>query len=156
MDNIVIRPASVDDLSEMIHLFRDTIKNVNKKDYSAEQITVWASPDIDIKRWQQSIKDDYTFVAENSDNLIGFSTLQKEGNIHLLYVHKNYQRKGIASVLLEKLEKKAIELGLKKLTTHSSITALPFFESKGFFVVRQQEVILNSVSLTNFFMTREL
>ena len=42
----------------------------------------------------------------------------------------------------------------KKIITHSSITARPFFEKRGYRTVREQIVVRNGISLANFIMEK--
>ena len=42
----------------------------------------------------------------------------------------------------------------KTITTHASITAKPFFQHRGYRVVRKQEVIRRGVALTNLVMEK--
>ena len=44
------------------------------------------------------------------------------------YVHKDHQRKGVATAICDALEQNA---KAEKFTTHASITAKPFFEKRG-------------------------
>ncbi|MEE1466132.1 MAG: GNAT family N-acetyltransferase, partial [Clostridium sp.] len=41
------------------------------------------------------------------------------------------------------------------ITTHASITARPFFEKRGYRVVKEQEVERSGVVLTNYVMIKE-
>lgn len=68
-----------------------------------------------------------------------------------LFVHKNHQHKGIASAICDNLESSVTG---KKIITHSSITAKPFFEKRGYRVIREQTVIRKGISLTNFIMEK--
>lgn len=68
-----------------------------------------------------------------------------------LFVHKNHQHKGIASAICDELEHSASG---KKISTHSSITARAFFEHRGYRVIREQTVIRNGISLTNYIMEK--
>ena len=52
-----------------------------------------------------------------------------------LYVHKDYQRQGIADNLYTEIQAKAIKQGTTLLTADVSITARPFFEKKGFKII---------------------
>lgn len=69
-----------------------------------------------------------------------------------LYVHKDYQNQGIATAICDVLEQSA---GDTKITTHASITAKPFFEHRGYKVVREQQVMRDGISLTNFVMEKK-
>ncbi|MFW2570000.1 hypothetical protein [Legionella sp. 29fVS95] len=48
--------------------------------------------------------------------------------------------------------KKANDLNLKRVFAEVSITAKPFFEAKGFKVIKQQNVDISGVKLTNLIM----
>lgn len=41
-----------------------------------------------------------------------------------------------------------------RITTHASITAKSFFEHKGYRAVREQQVLRDGISLTNFMMEK--
>jgi len=42
-----------------------------------------------------------------------------------------------------------------KITAHASITAKPFFEKRGYKVVKKQEAERNGILLTNYVMEKE-
>ena len=78
--------------------------------------------------------------------------MDETGYLDRLYVHKDYQGQGIASAICDELERFAAG---KKITTHASITAKPFFQHHGYCVVREQKVIRRGVALTNFVMEKQ-
>ncbi|MBT7088103.1 GNAT family N-acetyltransferase, partial [bacterium] len=45
-------------------------------------------------------------------------------------------------------------LGVKRVYTEASITAKPFFEKRGFKVIKEQQVEKRGVKLTNFQMEK--
>ena len=55
-------------------------------------------------------------------------------NIDILFVHKDYQGKGIATAICDRLEK-AVQ---NKVITNASITARAFFEKRGYKVIKEQ------------------
>lgn len=75
------------------------------------------------------------------------------GYLDRLYVHKDYQKKGIASALCDRLEEKC---AAAYFTTHASITARPFFEKRGYRVMKEQQVVRKGVKLTNYVMKKSL
>ncbi|NRA92018.1 MAG: GNAT family N-acetyltransferase, partial [Psychroserpens sp.] len=79
MDDLEFREADSNDIPEITAIFRDTIRTVNIKDYSREQIEVWASGAEDLKKWQDRIRKFYFLVAEINGQIVGFSYL-KNGN----------------------------------------------------------------------------
>lgn len=78
--------------------------------------------------------------------------MDETGYLDRLYVHKDYQGQGVASAICDEFERFAAG---KTITTHASITAKPFFQHRGYHVVRKQEVIRRGVALTNFVMEKQ-
>lgn len=141
------RPA---DCRELAELFYDTVHTINAGDYTEEQLTAWADGAIDLKRWNQSFLEHYSIVARSSGVITGFGDIDNTGYLDRLYVHKDYQRKGVASAICEKLERAA----QGKIVTHASVTARPFFEKRGYKTVKEQRVERRGVLLTNFVMEK--
>lgn len=73
------------------------------------------------------------------------------GYLDRLYVHADYQGRGVASAICEELERPV----RGKIVTHASITAKPFFEKRGYRVVREQQVERRGVLLTNYVMEKD-
>ena len=92
-----------------------------------------------------------TIVAIENNEIVGFGDIDESGYLDRLFVHREHQREGIASAICDKLEQ---AVSIRKITTHSSITARPFFEHRGYRVIREQTVIRNGIALTNFIMEK--
>jgi putative acetyltransferase len=67
-----------------------------------------------------------------------------------------HQGAGIGSRLLSDIETRARALGARRLYTEASLTARPFFQRRGFRVVRENEVERSGVRLRNVIMERTL
>ena len=73
-----------------------------------------------------------------------------------MFVHKDFQGEGIATMLLEEIERYAITAGITRITSEVSLTARPFFEKKGYAVEKEQKRKANQLSLNNFLMAKEV
>lgn len=146
-----IRPYHPSDCPVLAALFYDTVHTVNAKDYSQEQLAAWADGHNDLSAWNRSFLAHITYVADCGGTIVGFGDIDKSGYLDRLYVHKDYQRRKIATALCDMLEGacKAAEI-----TTQASITAKPFFEQRGYSVVQEQQVVRKQVMLTNFIMKK--
>jgi putative acetyltransferase len=151
-----LRIATVNDVPQIIQLFEGTITTVNSKDYTSEQTTVWSSRGADVAKWIAKISEQYFIVLKEKTAIIGFASLTTSGYLDFMYVDKDHQRRGIASMLLKSLEDKAHQLNVHEIISDVSITAKPFFLSKGFKELAQQSVNLDAVTLTNFKMRKEI
>jgi putative acetyltransferase len=149
-----VRTYEINDTPEIVKLFYDTVHEVNIRDYTKAQVDAWAPTDIDIASWTTSLSSKFTFVAEAGDRIVGFGELEANGHIDRFYCHKDFQGKGVGTQILEQIELQAKSLGINKLFTEASITAKPFFESKGFMVIKQQEVERRGQKFINFAMEK--
>lgn len=134
---MTIREATLEDSKSIRQLFYDTINNVNTGDYNAKQIAIWSESWKDEKKWEEAIRDEYFIVAENETDMLGFASLNEDGYLDYIYVHKDNQRKGVATSLLQELEKHAKEQGLTDIWAHVSLTARPFFKARGFNISKE-------------------
>lgn len=150
---MVIRRYQPSDCRQMAELFYQTVHSVNAKDYTKEQLDVWATGKVDLTRWGQSFSAHYTVVAILDNMLAGFGDIDETGYLDRLYVHKDYQRRGIATAICDSLEQ-AFEV--EKVVSHVSITARPFFEARGYLVRKEQQVVREGISLTNYVMEKKL
>lgn len=148
---MVIRAYQTSDCGELAELFYHTVHTVNAKDYTKEQLDAWATGTVDLEKWNQSFEEHYSLVAVDDEMIIGFGDIEKTGYLGRLFVHPDYQRKGVATAICNQLEQAVQE----KIVTHASITARPFFEKRGYKVVKKQQVERQGSFLTNFIMEKE-
>lgn len=154
--DVTLRPCLPADLPAMIRLFRETVRTVNLGDYTPEQVVAWAPDQIDEQRWQNKLSVQEGVLAEIAGELAGFCTWDATGYIDLLYVHHSHQRKGVAARLYTVAERVLLSKGLKRLHTQASVTAQPFFLSRGFKLVKHQIVNVRGVDLPNAVMEKFL
>lgn len=147
---MVIREYKPLDCEALAELFYNTVHRVNIKDYTKEQLDVWATGSVDLEKWNQSFEEHYSLVAIDNEVIIGFGDINKAGYLDRLFVHSQYQRKGIATAICSQLEH-AVQ---GNIVTHASITARPFFEKRGYRIIREQQVERQGVFLTNFIMEK--
>lgn len=147
-----IRRYEPGDLWQVTALFYDTVHTVNAADYSPEQLDAWADGAPDLDRWNGSLLAHHSLVAvEGRDLIVGFGDIDGTGYLDRLYVHKDRQGLDIATALCDRLER-AVDAPV--ITTHASITARPFFEGRGYRVLREQRVERHGVQMTNYVMEK--
>lgn len=152
--DIKIRPATTGDLKEMQTLFVETIKSSCSDDYNQEQMDAWASSVDNTDRWGKILTDQYCIIAESGNMIVGFGSLDNGRYIDLMYVHKDYLRQGIADTIYQELNKESKRMGYLKMTSDVSKTARPFFEKKGFEVVKENIIDINGIEIINFKMSQ--
>ena len=126
--DFTIRIAQPADVLELKDLFQDTVLNINRRDYSKAEVEDWASCGDDPSKIEGMIKTHYFIVAVNRQSeIVGFSSITPQGYLHSMFIHKDFQGKGVATLLLNEIERYAVAAGITRITSEVSITARPFF-----------------------------
>ena len=146
-----IRPYRSSDCPALAELFYETVHTVNAAHYTPDQLDAWADGKVDLEAWDRCFREQYPLVAEEEGIILGFGDIAADGYLDRLYVHRLHQRQGIAAALCDRLEQTV----KGSIVTHASITARPFFEARGYRVVKQQQVERHGVLLTNFVMEKQ-
>ena len=146
MSGPVLRPYRPSDCPVLARLFYQTVHTVCARDYAPAQLDAWADGRPDLAAWDASFRAHTTLVAEWDGVIVGFADLADGGYLDRLYVHRDYQGRGIATALCDALTGARL--------THASLTARPFFQRRGWRTVRRQQVERRGVLLTNFVMER--
>ena len=60
---MIIRMYQASDCKELTELFYNTVHNVNARDYTKEQLNVWATGQVDLKKWNESLQEHYSIVS---------------------------------------------------------------------------------------------
>ena len=95
MLTILIRPYKASDVSSLVSLFRASVRGIAARDYDLSQIRAWAPDTIDELKFGHRRESKATWVAEVEDRIGGFSDLASDGHVDSLYVHPDFQRRGV-------------------------------------------------------------
>lgn len=146
-----IRPYRSADCPALAELFYETVHTVCARDYTPEQLDAWATGEVDLSAWDASFLAHRTLAAVEGETIVGFADMDGNGYLDRLYVHRDFQRRGVATALCDALE---AATAAETFTTHASCTARPFLEHRGWRVVREQTVLRRGVALSNFVMEK--
>ncbi len=154
---IIVRSYDEQDTVELAKIYYYTIHNINCRDYTKEQLDVWA-PKTSLlpEGWLKKFQRTKPFVATANGKVVGFAEFERNGHIDCFYCHHDWIGKGVGLALLKVINKKAVEYKLDKIFAEVSITAKSFFEKNGFKVKREQEVERKGVKLVNFQMEKRI
>ena len=110
-----IRRVRDEDYEEIARLRRQTIRNVNSKDYEEEVINNWSAK-VDAQSFRESASTCKRWVATEKNKIIGFCEHNFLGEISRIYVHKNHLRKGIGSCMLKVAETSLQKQGCQEIS----------------------------------------
>lgn len=149
---ITIRRFCLGDEPALWALFYHTIRHINIRDYSPEQVSAWAPDNVDQQVWQRRMRGLKPFVAEINGNIVGYADLQHDGLIDHFFCHHEHQGQGVGRALMNAIFIEGKNRGITRYYSHVSITARPFFEKMGFTVRKQQDINVRGQVLTNYVM----
>ncbi len=119
---IQVRRLKIGDSLELWQLKVKTIKKVNIKDYSKEQIQAWAPDEYNPEKWLKRIQGMNPFIAEIDGKIVGFADIQDDGYIDHFFCHNEFQGQGIGKVLMQHIMEKSKEKSIPRVYSHVSIT----------------------------------
>ncbi|RUO56917.1 GNAT family N-acetyltransferase [Pseudidiomarina homiensis] len=145
-----LRRFQTTDAEALRELFNETVRHVNKRDYTAAQIAAWAPDGYDREAWLERLQRNQPYIAEIDGSIVGFADVQADGYIDHFFCSASSQGQGVGRALMSKL----LAHNYPRFYANVSITARPFFEHFGFRLVREQQVIVRGETLTNYLMEK--
>lgn len=150
-----IRLARDEDYAAIARLHRQTIRNVNAKDYTEDQISAWSGRS-NTERFRSNADKCKRWVAVQDDKIVGFCDHSLDGEFWGLYVHKDFIGKGIGSRLLKIAEDSLKKMGFKKVHLVATVTAKEFYKKNGYRVIKKSLHTINNQKLETFYMVKTL
>ena len=133
LKDMIIRTFHKEDLEQVLQLFYETVHTINAKDYNVLQLQAWAPDQLDRESWLKSLEKNISYVADYNGMIVGFGDYNEDHYVDRLFTHKDYQRKRIASYILQKLEQEAVNLGHRGFIQKQVLQQNPFLKVKALF-----------------------
>ena len=152
----MIARACSDDAEEILSVIntsnRESYKKIMPKEHFRE-------PVLSLEKLLEDFESMIFYVHRSQGTIAGVAALETEseetGRIHWVYILPEYQRQGIGTALVTHLERKAIEMGLRRLrllTVEKARWAVNFYKRLGYHLAEKIERPWGF----DVFMTKEL
>jgi putative acetyltransferase len=151
-----LRPFLAEDTPVLAAIFAASIEELTGEDYNQAQQEAWISAADDEEQFGKRLASELTLIATLQNSPVGFAALKGADHIDMLYVHPGAAGQGVASVLVEALEKLAGARGAKSLNVDASDNAAEFFEKRGYVANQRNTVTVNGEWLANTTMQKTL
>lgn len=126
----MIREFLDDDSVMVSNIIKENLLNVNIKDYPEETIMNMCS--IFTPEYMSSIsKIRKVYVVVEGNKIIGTASLDKD-TIYTVFIDIHYHNQGIGRMLIDFMERIALDSGVTSLKLPSSLTAQGFYEKLGY------------------------
>ena len=147
MSMIVIRNYHESDAEILWTLYFNTIRIINRCDYTQSQVEAWAADSFNSENWIKRMNGISPFVAEIDGVIVGYTDLQSDGLIDHFFCHHEHQGKGVGRALMNHVMEQGQARGIHRYYSEVSITARPFYEHHGLHFVREKTVEMNGQRL---------
>lgn len=111
------------DAPAITRLFYETVRSVNRVDYSEQQVEAWAPAIPDAGKWHARMAGSKTLIAEEAGEVVGFCELEKDGHLDMFYLRKDAVGRSVGRLLYEATEQVARGWNLERVFTEASVTA---------------------------------
>ena len=134
---MLIRRFEPKDAGAVSDLIAVTLRTTNSRDYSAEyikNIVKRLQPEDILKRAGAQ----HFYVATEDERIVGCGSIgaywgrNDESSLFTIFVHPDFQGKGIGRRIIETLEQDEYFLDAKRVEIPASITAVPFYLKMGY------------------------
>ena len=153
--SVSLRPFLPADAPALARLFRESVEILAKEEYTDDQRAAWAAASDDVAAFAQKLANSLTLVAIREREIAGFASFNN-GHLDLLYVSPDHAREGVATTLVDAIEKLAVARGLKEIETDASDVAHDFFKGRGYVATQRNTVSLNGEWFANTTMKKQL
>ena len=154
--NLALRPFLPADASMLAEIFRASIEELTGDDYNPGQQQAWASAADDEEEFAARLAGQLTLLATLDGAPVGFASLKGADTLDMLYVHPAVAGQGVATLLVDALERIATGRGTAMLSVDASDSASGFFERRGYVPQRRTTVALAGEWLANTTMEKQL
>jgi putative acetyltransferase len=150
-----LRPLLPADVPMLVEIFRASIDE-QAEDYSDVQREAWASTADDEAAFGGRLARQLTLIGTIEGSPVGFASLKAPDVIDMLYVDPAATGHGVATMLIDALEKLAAGRGAGRLTADVSDGALDFFRKRGFVPQTRNSRAVGGEWLANTTMEKKL
>ena len=151
-----LRPFLPADAPICMAIAEASIAELTGDEYTQAQQEAWIASFPDEDELGQRLSSQLTLVATLGESSVGFASLKGTDHIDMLYVHPEAVRQGVASALIDALEKLAGARGATKLSADVSDSAEPFFSQRGYVAMQRNSIHRGDEWLANTTMSKTL
>ncbi len=115
--------------------------------YTEAQSRAWMPAARTGPAWAERLSGKDLIVAEDTDGLAGFMSLEPGGYVDFAYIRPSAQGSGLFRKLFDAVKLKALADGETRLSTHASLMAQPAFRTMGFETIAHEVVAVDDQEL---------
>jgi N-acetylglutamate synthase-like GNAT family acetyltransferase len=120
---------------------RAAIRGLARDAYGPRALAAWSSLPPLYHAWAMTAGGERYVVAERAGRIVGYAAL-RGAEVTAAFVLPSEARRGVGAALLARVERDARRRGVRRLVVRAALSAIAFYEARGFRGSRALEVPL--------------
>ena len=151
-----LRQITIKDQINLKRIYFDSIQSIDEKIYNKEQKLAWSSQAWVNLEFHESITKGKGFIVEDLNKKIGFAIRYPKNKLSLLYVRGNFRGEGIGNMLINAIEKEALNEGIPSIHTEASLLSYKLFLKNNWKEIRKEKIIIQNITFNRYNMFKYL
>ena len=137
-------------------VYFDSVCSIDENIYSKDHKFAWASQAWENSEFQKSLLKGIGSKLICNNIIIGFATRYPQNRLSLLYVRGNFKRKGFGTMILNSIERDALNSGINKLKTEASLISYKLLLKSKWEIDSKEKVNINGLIFERYRMFKIL
>ena len=151
-----LKQITVKDQLKLKELYFNSIFSIDENTYSKEHKFAWAYQALENSQFEKSLLKGIGSKLIYKNKIIGFATRYPQNRLSLFYVRSNYKRKGFGTIILNSIERDAINSGIKKLRTEASLISYKLLLKNNWEIDSKEKVNIKGLIFERYRMFKNL
>ncbi len=151
-----LKQISIKDQLKIKKVYFDSVISIDEINYSKEHKFAWACQAWENSEFEKSILEGIGSMLISHNKIIGFATRYPEDRLALFYVRNNFKRKGYGSILLDSIEREALNSGVNILRTEASLISYKLLLKRKWKIDRKENVSIKGLTFERYRMFKIL
>jgi len=144
------------DQLELKEIYFDSVASIDENIYDEEHKFAWASQAWENSEFEKSLLKGDGLKLIYKNEIIGFGTRYPENRLSLLYVRGNFKRRGFGTIILDSIEKDALNSGINKLFTEASLISHKLLLKRNWEIDHKEKVNIKGLIFERYKMFKIL
>ncbi len=144
------------DQLKLKEVYFNSIFSIDENTYSKEHKFAWAYQALENSQFEKSLLNGMGSKLIYKNKIIGFATRYPQNRLSLFYVRNNYKRKGFGTIILNSIERDAINSGIKKLRTEASLISYKLLLKNNWEIDSKEKVNIKGLIFERYRMFKNL
>ena len=144
------------DQLKLKEVYFNSVCSIDENIYSKEHKFAWASQAWENFEFEKSLLKGIGSKLICNNKIIGFAIRYPENRLSLLYVRGKFKRNGFGTMLLNSIERDALNSGIDKLNTEASLISYKLLLKRKWEIDRKEKVNIKGLIFERYRMFKNL